>query len=371
MTANQAPAPLRRSMPNQSRHEPLPVTILTGFLGSGKTTLLKRVLTEQHGQKIAVIENELGEVGIDNEILVESNEQQIVVMNNGCICCTVRGDLSRILCDLARKRATGALEFSRVVIETTGMANPAPVAQTFFMDPQVRASYRLDAVLTLVDAMHANRQLDEHPEAQEQVGFADRLLLSKTDLIAADDERLLRQRLARMNPKASIERVNFGEVPLENVLDIHGFNLNAVLEISPDFLNSDAHGNEDSADSHECNEHCEHHHAGVQSRQHSRHSDSIRSFVLRSDALVEARKFEIFLRAMIDLYASDMLRYKGILSFRNANQRFIFQGVHMIVSATPGKEWSVDERRESKLVFIGRNLPKDIFEREFARCLAS
>jgi G3E family GTPase len=343
--------------------KPIPTTIITGFLGSGKTTLLKRILTERHGQRIAVIENEFGEVGIDNEILIESTDLQIVEMNNGCICCTVRGDLSRILTDLARKRAAGELRFERVMIETTGLAKPAPVVQTFFMDTAVRSCYRLDGIITLVDAKHAQEQLDRNREAQEQVGFADRLLLSKTDLVPPDDEQRLRHRLARMNPRAQIARVNFGDVPIAQVLDITCFNLNAVLEVSPDFLaaESTAHG----PAGHECDEACGHDHPH---KRHT-HGDAITSFVLRTDRAIDARKFEVFLRAMMDLYATDMMRYKGVINFHQAEQRFIFQGVHMVIGATPGREWSRDEKRESVLVFIGRDLPRDLFEREFARCV--
>ena len=206
----------------------VPVTILTGFLGSGKTTLLNRILKEDHGQRIAVIENEFGEVGVDNEIL-EQNDEQIVEMNNGCICCTVRGDLIRILGDLKDKRESGKLKFDRVIIETTGMADPGPVAQTFFMDEDIGNYYLLDSVITMVDAKHAEKQLDDFHEAQEQVGFADRILLSKTDIVSEDEQDKLRKRLARMNPRAPIKKVHFGNAPIEEILDIRGFNLNAIL----------------------------------------------------------------------------------------------------------------------------------------------
>jgi len=205
----------------------VPVTILTGFLGSGKTTLLNRILREDHGQRIAVIENEFGEVGIDNAI-IEQADEQIVEMNNGCICCTVRGDLIRILGDLKDKRDKGALKFDRVVIETTGMADPGPVAQTFFTDDEIGNYYLLDSIITIVDAKHAPQQLDEFHEAQEQVGFADRLLLSKTDLTGEEDTKKLVERLRRMNPRAPIKKVHFGDAPLAEVLDIRGFNLNAI-----------------------------------------------------------------------------------------------------------------------------------------------
>src|SRR5207302_7035165 len=205
------------------------VTILTGFLGSGKTTLLNRILKEDHGKRIAVIENEFGEAGVDAD-LVEKSEEQIVEMNNGCICCTVRGDLIRILGSLKEKRDQGALKFDRVVIETTGMADPGPVAQTFFTDEELGNYYLLDSIITLVDAKHAPKQLDEFHEAQEQVGFADRLLLSKTDLTNEEETKKLVERLRRMNPRAPIKKVHFGDAPLAEVLDIRGFNLNAILE---------------------------------------------------------------------------------------------------------------------------------------------
>ncbi len=212
------------------------MTVLTGFLGAGKTTLLNRILTEQHGHKIAVIENEFGPEGIDNELLVSEPGEQIVEMNNGCICCTVRGDLVRILNDLKAKRQSGEIEFERVIIETTGMANPGPVTQTFFMDDGISTYYLLDAVITVVDAKHGHDTLDRQPEAQNQVGFADRILMSKIDLVSEADAKSLKDRLVHMNPRAPIKPVNFGEVAIADVLDVRGFNLNAILEIDPEFL---------------------------------------------------------------------------------------------------------------------------------------
>src|ERR1700674_996334 len=223
----------------------IPVAILTGFLGAGKTTLLNRILTEQHGERIAVIENEFGETGIDNDILVKDKDEQIIEMNNGCLCCTVGGALVRILGDLGKKRREGKLKFDRVIIETTGLANPGPVAQTFFMDEAIHDQYLLDAVVTVVDAKHAAKQLDEHDEARRQVGFADRILLSKTDLV--DDAKVdeLMARLRRMNPRAHQKRVHFGAADIKEILDIRGFNLNAVLELDPEFLVSDRHEHDD------------------------------------------------------------------------------------------------------------------------------
>ena len=321
----------------------IPVTILTGFLGSGKTTLLNRILHEQHGEKIAVIENEFGETGIDNEILVQDKEEQIVEMNNGCLCCTVRGDLVRILGDLAKKRHQGKLAFDRVIIETTGLANPGPVAQTFFMDEKIQDLYLLDAVVTVVDAVHGNRQLDEHDEARAQVGFADRLLLSKTDLAAEAETKDLMERLRAMNPRAHQKKVHFGETDIREILDIRGFNLNAALEVDPAFL-------EDT-----------HHH----------HDDDVKSFVWKDARPLHMEKIETFLSLMVQNYGEDLLRYKGVLNIQGEPRRMIFQGVHMLMGGTPGKPWEAGETRESVMVFIGRRIPRRLFEEGLAYCVAT
>jgi G3E family GTPase len=320
----------------------IPVTILTGFLGAGKTTLLNRILTEQHGEKIAVIENEFGETGIDNEILVKDKGEQIVEMNNGCLCCTVRGDLVRILGDLGSKRRTGQLKFDRVIIETTGLANPGPVAQTFFMDEAIHDQYLLDAVVTVVDAKHGHKQLDDHDEARRQVGFADRILLSKTDLVAEEETRSLMQRLRQMNPRAHQRKVHFGEADLKEILDIRGFNLNAVLEVDPDFLLDD----------------------------HHEHDDEVQSFVWKDARALNMEKIETFLSLMVQNYGEDLLRYKGVLNVQGETRRMIFQGVHMLMGGTPGKPWEPGERRESVMVFIGRKLPRRLFEEGLAYCVA-
>ncbi|WP_353235688.1 GTP-binding protein, partial [Diaphorobacter ruginosibacter] len=235
----------------------IPATILTGFLGSGKTTLLKRVLHEAHGQKIAVIENEFGEENIDTDILKTESKEQIVQMSNGCICCTIREDLRQTLQLLAAKRRKGLVEFDRIVIETTGLADPGPVAQTFFMDDEIAETYLLDSIITLVDAKHANQQLDDRQEARRQVGFADQIFLSKTDLVTEDETHALIHRLKHMNPRAPIRAVHFGDVPLKEVLDLRGFNLNAKLDIDPDFLKEDDHDHDHSHCDHEHGE-CEH-----------------------------------------------------------------------------------------------------------------
>jgi G3E family GTPase len=320
----------------------IPVTILTGFLGAGKTTLLNRILHEQHGEKIAVIENEFGETGVDNEILVEDKDEQIVEMNNGCLCCTVRGDLVRILGDLGGKRKRGELKFDRVIIETTGLANPGPVAQTFFMDEKIHDQYLLDAVVTVVDAKHAERQLDEHDEARRQVGFADRILLSKTDLVEEAKVDELMKRLRAMNPRAPQKKVHMGEADIREILDIRGFNLNAVLELDPQFLESDYH----------------------------EHDDEVASFVWKDPRPLHMEKIETFLSLMVQNYGEDLLRYKGVLNVQGEPRRMIFQGVHMLMGGSPGKPWAPGEARESVMVFIGRKLPRRLFEEGLAYCVA-
>jgi G3E family GTPase len=319
----------------------VPVTILTGFLGAGKTTLLNRILKEDHGHKIAVIENEFGEVGVDTDF-IEKSDEQIVEMNNGCICCTVRGDLIRILGTLKARRGKGELEFDRVVIETTGMADPGPVAQTFFTDEEIGNYYLLDSILTVVDAKHASKQLDEFREAQEQVGFADRILMSKTDLVSDDDVRQLAERIKRMNPRAPVKKVHFGEAPLEELLDLRGFNLNAILELDPEFL-ADAHHD---------------------------HHDEVGSFVFRSAKPFDGDKLEQFLSGMIQVYGPDLLRYKGVLWMKGKANRVVFQGVHMMMGGDLGKPWAKGEKKASILVFIGKNLPKDLFVAGLEQCLA-
>lgn len=319
----------------------VPVTILTGFLGSGKTTLLNRILKEDHGHRIAVIENEFGEIGVDNEI-IETGDEQIVEMNNGCICCTVRGDLIRILGTLKEKRDGGTLKFDRVVIETTGMADPGPVAQTFFTDEEIGNYYLLDSIITLVDAKHAPKQLDEFHEAQEQVGFADRILLSKTDLVSQDETDSLSKRLKRMNPRAPIKKVHFGDAPIGEVLDIRGFNLNAILQLDPEFL----------VDS------------------HHEHHDQVESFVFRSQKPFDGQKLEQFLSGMIQVYGPDLLRYKGVLWMKGNPRRVVFQGVHMMMGGDMGKPWGKGEKKQSIMVFIGKKLPKDIFIAGMEECLA-
>jgi len=353
--------------------EPIPSTILTGFLGAGKTTLLNRILHEEHGLRIAVIENEFGQENIDNEILVRDTGEQIVEMNNGCICCTVRGDLIVALTNLAQKRAAGEIAFDRVVIETTGLANPGPVAQTFFVDEEVGAHYMLDAVVTVVDARHAMMQLDTHEEAQRQVGFADKILLSKTDLVDAAAVDALKSRLHRINPRAPITTSDFGRAPISDVLDLRGFNLNDKLELDPDFLRADEHDHAHDHD-HEHGEHCGHDHAHGEAcahtdHHHSHHSDDIAAFVFKSERAFDPERLDQFLGSMVQVFGPQMLRYKGVLSMAGADRKVVFQGVHQIMGSDLGAKWLDGEPRGSKMVFIGKNLPKDVFIGGLEQCL--
>jgi len=356
----------------------IPATILTGFLGSGKTTLLKRVLEEAHGQKIAVIENEFGEENIDSDILVSDTQEQIIQMSNGCICCTIREDLRTTLQDLAAKKRKGLLDFDRVVIETTGLADPGPVAQTFFMDDEIAETYLLDSILTLVDAKHATQQLDDRQEARRQVGFADQIFISKTDLVAKDETDALIHRLKHMNPRAPQRAVHFGEVKLSEVFDLRGFNLNAKLDIDPDFLKEEEEHDHAHHD-HEHGEHCDHpsHHAHEEhgegrasaSGHHHHHDDDVKSFVFKADRAFDPAKLEDFLGAIVNIYGPRMLRYKGVLHMKGTDRKVIFQGVHQLMGSDLGPLWAEGEARGSKMVFIGIDLPKDIFMQGLEQCL--
>jgi G3E family GTPase len=344
----------------------IPATILTGFLGAGKTTLLKRVLTEAHGQKIAVIENEFGEENIDNDILVEAPGEQIIQMNNGCVCCTIREDLRSTLSDLAAKRRKGELDFERVVIETTGLADPGPVAQTFFMDDEIAESYLLDSVLTLVDAKHGDTQLDERQEARRQIGFADQIFISKSDLVGEAEVDALVHRIKHMNPRAPQRKVHFGEVPISEVFDLKGFNLNAKLEIDPEFLSEGGHEHHHHHDhdhhDHEHGEHCDHPH-------HHAHDDDVKSFVFRSKKAFNPAKLEDFLGAIVQVYGPKLLRYKGVLLMKGSDRKVIFQGVHQLMGSDLGPKWAPGEEKGSKMVFIGIDLPKEVLLQGLEQCL--
>ena len=319
----------------------IPVTILTGFLGSGKTTLLKNILQGNHGHRIAVIENEFGEEGIDNDLLFKDSDEQIVEMNNGCICCTVRGDLVRILGELVEKKEKGSISFDRVVIETTGLADPAPVAQTFFVDESVSEKYLLDAIVTMVDCKHASQQFDEHHEAPEQVGFADRILFTKTDLIDPLAFEALRQRVLKMNPRAKMGVAKHGVSSVDDLFDIRGFNLNSILEIEPDFLTDVDH----------------------------EHDDEVTSFVFRESRPLRLEPLEDFMDGLVQIYGVNLMRYKGVLNIRGQERRVVFQGVHMLMGSELGSAWRPGEKRESKMVFIGKNMPKDSIMSGLSQCV--
>ena len=348
----------------------IPATILTGFLGSGKTTLLKRVLTEAHGQKIAVIENEFGEENIDNDILVADSEEQIIQMSNGCICCTIREDLRATLADLAAKKRSGALDFERVVIETTGVADPGPVAQTFFMDDEIAEAYLLDAIVTLVDAKHAAQQLNDRVEAQRQVGFADQIFISKADLVSPQELEALQHRLKHMNPRAPQRVVHFGEVPIKEVFDLRGFNLNAKLDIDPDFLAADEHDHAHHEHDHDHHgAHCDHPSHQHAHGHHHHHDDDVKSFVFRAERPFDPAKLEDFLGAIVNIYGPRMLRYKGVLWMKGTERKVVFQGVHQLMGSDLGPAWKDGEARTSKMVFIGIDLPRDILTQGLEQCL--
>ena len=377
----------------------IPATILTGFLGSGKTTLLKRVLTEAHGQKIAIIENEFGEENIDSDILVSDTNEQIIQMSNGCICCTIREDLRTTLQSLAEQKRKGELNFDRVVIETTGLADPGPVAQTFFMDDEIAESFLLDSILTLVDAKHAAQQLNDRQEARRQVGFADQIFISKADLVSKPELEALQHRLTHMNPRAPQKVVHFGEVSLAEVFDLRGFNLNAKLDIDPDFLKEEAphvhdehcghdhdhakhhehehahekeHGHEKAHDhhDHEHGENCNHpSHQGEGPGHHHHFDDDVKSFVFKSEKPFDPAKLEDFLGAIVNVYGPRMLRYKGVLNMSGTERKVIFQGVHQLMGSDLGPVWAENEVKVSKMVFIGIDLPKDILLQGLEQCL--
>ncbi|PYE45435.1 GTP-binding protein [Paenibacillus barcinonensis] len=328
------------------QNNPIPVTVLTGFLGAGKTTLLNHVLTANHGEKIAVIVNEFGEIGIDNQLVVGADEE-IFEMNNGCICCTVRGDLIRILNDLKDvklgRSGTRKADFDRVLIETTGLADPAPVAQTFFVDPEIADFYKLDAVVTVVDAKHAGQHLDDGHEAQEQVAFADVMLLNKTDLVSAEELQQLENRLLNMNKTAKIYRTQQSSIDVKQILGIGAFDLDKKLEIEPEFLQEDHH-----------------HH----------HDDHVTSLFFRETRPLDLKKVERFINVWLQDHGVDTFRYKGILNIKGSKKRVVFQGIHMLLGAFPDREWKTNEEPISEFVIIGRNLDENWFRQQFADCVA-
>ena len=337
--------------PHPNPSGPIPVTVLTGFLGAGKTTLLNRILTTAHGHRIAVIENEFGPVNIDSELLVQQSAE-VVEMTNGCLCCTVRGDLARNLVDLKARRDAGEFAFDRIVIETTGLADPGPVIQTFFAEPELAEAYLLDAVLTVVDAVHAPRQLDEHPVLQKQIGFADRLLVSKGEGVAADALDALIERLARINPRAPIRQLVAGALDVGFLLDIRGFNLNENLladeaPATPRFRPAARSGAIFGG---------------------AAHDDEIGSLLLEHAGDVDLERIGTFVQGLLDRHGDDLLRYKGVLAIPDQENRLVFQGVHRLAGFDYGAAWNEDMRR-SRIVVIGRRLQEDELRAGFAECV--
>ncbi len=345
----------------------IPVTILTGFLGSGKTTLLKHILTGEHGKKIAVIENEFGEENIDNDILVQDTQEQIVQMSNSCVCCSIRGDLVEALNQLWEQRKSKKIQFDQVIIETTGVANPGPVAQTFFIDDDIANHYVLDAVVTLVDAKHGQKQLNEHEEVQRQAGFADRIFITKTDLASLEEIAVLKNRLMHMNPRAPIQTITKGVVPLDSVLDLRGFNLNAKLDIDPHFLEEDNHDHSECGHDHH---HDHEHHHGHNHHNHHGHTDRIQSFVFKSDKPFDHRKLEDFLGGVLSVFGEKMLRYKGVLYVKGSARKVVLQGVHEMMGSDLAGAWGA-EPKQTRMVFIGIDLPKDTLLAGLEGCLAN
>ena len=349
-----------------------PVTVLTGYLGAGKTTLLNRILSEDHGKRYAVIVNEFGEIGIDNDLIVGADEE-VFEMNNGCVCCTVRGDLIRVVSGLMKRKGG----FDAIIVETTGLADPGPVAQTFFVDEDVKAKTQLDSVTALVDAKHIMARLDDSREAREQVAFADRIILNKTDLVSADALAVVEDRLRALNPLAPITRATRADVPLDQVLGVHGFDLERIAEVRPEFVNP-PHG----AEGHVHDEHCGHghHHGHDHDHDHDHdhqhgprghaHEDDIKGIALSLDRPMDGQKFTQWLDRLLGEQGQNILRAKGIIDVQGEDRRLVFQAVHMILEGDLQKPWGERERRWSRAVFIGRDLDEAALRAGFEACAA-
>ncbi|MBA3050639.1 GTP-binding protein [Brevundimonas sp.] len=358
----------------------IPVTVLTGYLGAGKTTLLNRILTGDHGKRYAVIVNEFGEIGIDNDLVVGADED-VFEMNNGCVCCTVRGDLIRVVAGLMKRQRPGKPAFDAIIVETTGLADPGPVAQTFFVDEDVKAKTQLDSVTALVDAKHVMARLDDSKEAREQVAFADRIILNKVDLVTEDELVAVEARLRRLNPLAPITRAVRADVPLDQVLGLGGFALGRILDINPEFANP-AHGEA----GHVHDEHCGHDHRdhdhGHEGHDHDHghdhahgarghaHEDDIKGISLSLERPMDGAKFTAWLDRLLGEQGQNILRAKGIIDVHGEDRRLVFQAVHMILEGDLQKPWGANERRWSRAVFIGRDLDEAALRAGFEACAA-
>jgi G3E family GTPase len=337
----------------------IPVTVLTGYLGAGKTTLLNRILSEPHGKKFAVIVNEFGEIGIDNDLVVGADEE-VFEMNNGCVCCTVRGDLVRIIDGLMRRKG----KFDAIIVETTGLADPAPVAQTFFVDDNVGRKTKLDAVVTVADAKWLQERLKDAPEAKNQIAFADVILLNKTDLVPPDELREVEGRIRGINPYAKVHRTERCRIPLPEVLGRNAFDLDRIIAIEPEFLAGNGHDYD-----HHHHDHHDHDHRHDHGLKHY-HDEDMQSVALKTDKALDPDKFFPWVQDLVAQDGPSILRCKGILSFKDDPERFVFQGVHMILDGDHQRPWQDGEKRESRIVFIGRNLPEDKIRRGFEGCAA-
>jgi G3E family GTPase len=348
----------------EATSQKIPVTVLTGYLGAGKTTLLNRILSENHGKKYAVIVNEFGEIGIDNDLIIGADEE-VFEMNNGCICCTVRGDLVRIMEGLMKRKG----KFDAIIVETTGLADPAPVAQTFFVDEDVQKNARLDAVVTVADAKWLSDRLKDAPEAKNQIAFADVIVLNKTDLVSKPELAEVEARIRGINPYAKLHRTERCKVALADVLERGAFDLDRILEIEPAFLEADDHDHDHNHphDDHDHHHDHSHSHGGLKHY----HDEEMQSLSLRSDKPLDPTKFMPWLQQLVASEGQKILRSKGILAFSDDEDRYVFQGVHMMLEGDHQRKWRDGERRESRVVFIGRELPEQMIRDGFASCIVT